>query len=150
MALLVKSRCFSADLPLALLAKGGRGLFLMPPLSGPLPLACAKGFADGPIVLPMPPKEPNGSLMDGWVCTRPCVEENTLLLEPSRYGVAVPGCHHDADVDWSSAGWASVEDEEQIVLIYCFERNCCYVPESTHLLAGILFSSSLYVMANIF
>lgn len=71
----------------------------MPPLSGPLPLVEAKGFAEGPIVLPIPPKEPKGSLSDGWVWTRPCVEENVLLLELSLKGVAVPACHHDADVD---------------------------------------------------
>lgn len=114
MALLVKSKCLRVVFPLALLARGGRGLFLTPPLSGPLPLAWANGLDDGPIVLPMPPNDPKGSLIVGWVWTKPWVEEKALLLELSLNGVAVPACHHDADVDWSSSALkASVEERKR-------------------------------------
>lgn len=93
----MKSRCFRDTFPLAFLAKSGRGLSLTPLLNGPLPLV-ANGLAEGPEVLP---NEEKGS--DGWVCTRPWVDENALLELSLRKGVAVPACHHDADVDWSSA-----------------------------------------------
>lgn len=84
-----------------------------PPLNGPLPLD-ANGFDEGPEVLPMLPKEAKGSLPEGCVCTRPWVEEK--LLEPSRNGVAVPACHHDADVDWSSAVLMASAEQTRILV----------------------------------
>lgn len=60
----MKSKCFKVVLPLVFLAKTGSGLFLIPPLSGPLPLD-ANGFDEGPLVLGIPPKDPNGSLSLG-------------------------------------------------------------------------------------
>lgn len=95
----------------------------MPPLSGPLPLAWRNGLADGPMVLPIPAKEPKGSLDDGWVWTRPWVAEKLLLLL-SLNGVTVPACHHDADVDWSSGTFmASAEGENKIALVLNFGEN---------------------------
>lgn len=82
---------------MAFLARDGRGLLRTPPLNGPLPLE-ANGLDEGPEVLPMLPKDAKGSLPEGCVCTRPWVEEKALLLL-SRNGVAVPACHHDAEVD---------------------------------------------------
>lgn len=95
----MKSKCLSNCLLLAFRAKGGRGLFLTPPLSGPLPLPYAKGLADGPIVLPNVEK---GS--EGCVCTIPWeAEKAPALAELSTKGTAVPPCHHEDDADWSSA-----------------------------------------------